>query len=164
MARFEPNEVAIEELLTGPSGPVTRYVREFADRVSELAREYAPVDESGRLRDGIHVSDDEVVVPGKSIRLKVGTDPIDPKNGFGYGLVAHEGHGTIFAKREEGMAFFWFKRNRWANGFFEVDPTTGTPFLTEAVRQINDSSARVTPLLDAGGFLLEPGEHEGPIG
>lgn len=163
MARFEPNEIAIEELLTGPSGPVTRYVREFADRVTDLAKEYAPVDESGRLRDGIKVSE-ETVVPGKSIRMKVGTDPIDPKNGFGYGLVAHEGHGVIFAKTDKGMNFFWHKENRWGWGFQDIQPTEGTPFLTEAVRTVNASSARITPLLEAGGFLLEPGEHEGPIG
>lgn len=162
MARFEPNDIAIEELLTGPTGPVARYVREFADRVADLARELAPV-EDGLLRESIKVGE-EIVVPGKSIRIKVGADPIDPKNGFGYGLVAHEGHGVIQAKREEGMAFFWHKRNRWAGGFFEIDPTTGTPFLTEALKVVNASSVRHTPTLNADGFQLEPGEHEGPIG
>lgn len=162
MARFEPNLAAIEELLTGPTGPVSRFVREFADEVADLAREFAPVDESGRLRDSIKVSD-EVVRPGKSITIKVGADPIDPRNDFGYGLVAHEGHGVIFAKPDSVMRFFWFKEDRFAS-FLIVRSTEGTPFLTEPLRIVNTRSARHTPLFDTPGFLLEPGEHEGPIG
>jgi hypothetical protein len=165
MARFEWHDAAIDELLTGPTGPVMAYVREFADAVAEAAKVRAPVglDNGGELRDLIEVSTQEIV-PGRTIRLKVGTDPIDPTNGFGYGLVAHEGHGVIFAKPGRNMAFYWAREDRFVDDFRMVKPTSGSPFLTEALKAVNFASARRTLLITAEGFRLEPGEHDGPIG
>jgi hypothetical protein len=141
------------------------YVREFAEAVAEAARVRAPVglDGGGQLRDLIEVSTQEII-PGRTIRLKVGTDPIDPTNGFGYGLVAHEGHGVIFAKPGKNMAFYWAREDRFVDDFRIVNPTSGSPFLTNALLAVNPSSARRTVTLTAEGFRLEPGEHDGPIG
>lgn len=154
MARFDPDHIAIDELLTGPGGPVLQHVRRFAEDVALKAREHAPA-EGGLLRESIEISD-ERIEPGRSIKLKVGADPIDPHNGFGYGLVAHEGHGIIHAGPGRDMAFFWAGQGRYVDDFREIRPTSGTPFLTDALKEVNATHGEL--------FLLEPGEHEGPIG
>jgi hypothetical protein len=157
MARLELNDAAIEELLTGPTGPVFRVVREFADLVLVKAKENAaPIgaDSFGALQADLEIKEHEVV-PGHSIRYKIGTDPIDPFNGFGYGLVAHEGHGVLRAKPGGRMNFFWYLKDESVSAK-TVRPTSGNPFLTDALIEANAALGEK--------FLLEPGNQHGPIG
>lgn len=158
MGRFEPNVAGIDELLHGVGGPVYRHVEEFAQRVAARARELAPVDhgrvDEGALRDSIHVDLVEVTAAGLTVR--VAADPVDRRNGFRYGLVAHEGHGAIHPKSVGGrLNFFWARKNI-AVSVTQVGETGGTPFLTDALVSVNESTE--------DGFQLEPGDDLHPIG
>lgn len=157
MARIDWHDDQIDELLTGPTGPVFRVVKDFADLVLIKAKENAaPVgpDSFGALQADLEIKE-HVVVPGHSIRYKIGTDPIDPFNGFGYGLVAHEGHGVLHAKPGGHMNFFWYLKND-AVSAKTVRATGGNPFLTDALIEVNAATGEK--------FLLEPGDQHGPIG
>lgn len=157
MARIDWHDDQIEELLTGPTGPVFRVVKEFADEVLVKAKENAAptgADSFGALEADLEIKEHEVV-PGHSIRYKIGTDPIDPNNGFGYGLVAHEGHGILRAHPGGRMNFFWYLKDE-AISTKEVRATSGNPFLTDALIEVNAVTGEK--------FLLEPGDQHGPIG
>ncbi len=148
---FEPNDAGIDAALTEFVLP---FVRGFAERVAEVAREKAPVDTgragAGTLKESIIVID-EGITP-TSINFRVSADPIDAQNGFGYGLVAHEGHGDIFPRAGGPgvLRFFWAKKDRFVVAL-HVNPTAGTPFLTDALIEVNASLS--------DGFLLEPGDQ-----
>ncbi len=156
MALFEPNNPEIDRILSGSDGLVLPFVRRFAEEVAEAARTRAPNDfgHGGALRDDIHVEDD--LISPEYISLRVATDPIDPVSGFGYALVAHEGHGVIHAKNKLGMSFFWARINQQISGARTVGGTGGTPFLTDALIEVNATAV--------DGFDLEPGDQNGPIG
>lgn len=151
--QFLPDDAAIDDLLRGPNGLVVRHVKGFAENVVDAARVNAAPhgpDSHGELADSIQVIE-TVGVDGLTYR--VSADPIDHKNGFGYGLVAHEGHGVILPK-EGGIGtldFFWFAENRYVR-LPIVHETPGNPYLTDALKEVNDATA--------DGFRLEPGTAE----
>lgn len=153
-ARFLPNDPEILELLTGPTGPVFKLVRRVADETLDGARALAPLgeDAGGALKASLHAKEPEIS-PGESIRIDVVADPVDPRNGFRYGLVAHEGHGVLHAKNPTGlMRFFWPARGRFVRTP-EVNETSGTPFLTDALR-----------IVAAEDFRVERGDEVGKVG
>lgn len=158
MAVFKPNPLGLDELLASPTGPVVKHVVDFAEAVAVAARRNAPVDTgragAGALRNSIRVEPVEIATD--FITVKVGADPIDPDNGFGYGLVAHEGHGVLRPKRSGGrLNFFWAKKNIDVSAG-TVRATGGNPFLTKALTEVNSTTI--------DGFVLEPGDDLHPIG
>lgn len=133
----------LNELLHGPTGPVYRVTRAFADEVVNVARAIAPLgfDQGGRrtiglLKAGMGIHGESVGPEG--ISFTVGTDPINPKDGYHYGYVTHQGRGHIISAGRR-MQFMtpdgeWHDRR-------EVGGAIGQPFLYDAV-----------DLVDASGF------------
>lgn len=158
MGRFEPNEAFIDELLHGPVGPVYRHVEAYAERVAIKARALAPIDHgregAGDLVASIHV--DPIVRTADGLTTRVIADPVDRRNGFHYGLVAHEGHGVIRPRTKPFLRFYWASRGVFVEDALKVRATSGTPFLTNAMIQVNESTA--------DGFLLEPGDENHRVG
>jgi hypothetical protein len=144
MARLELNDAAINELLHGPAGPVWRVTRHFADAVVAEVRANGPLGfdqggtrATGLLRADMHIRTESVGPAGLS--FEVGTDPANPKDGYHYARVIHEGRGPINPGRGKGPMIF-MDRSGAHRRAATVGPADAQPFLYDAVAVANAGS------------------------
>lgn len=139
MAKLVLNEAALAEYLTGPTGPVYRVTREFAELVMEKARELAPLgfDQGGHRATGLLKEDmrirQERIRPGR-VEFEVGTNPENPVDGYHYARVVHQGRPGFISKK--GLMIFQTRDDEWHERE-EVGPAEGKPFLYEAFNVVN---------------------------
>lgn len=139
MATLKLNDAALAELLTGPTGPVYKTTRLFAEEVTEAARRLAPLgfDQGGRRAIGLLKADmsirSENLTPGR-IEFTVGTDPENPKDGYHYAYVVHQGRAGFASTG--GIMRFMTRDGNWRREL-DVGPAEAQPFLYEAVREVN---------------------------
>lgn len=143
MAKLVLNEAALQEYLTGRTGPVYRTVRAFAEEVAAYAKAHAPLgfDQDGRravgaLRADMRIRDEEFL-PGR-INIVVGTDPVNHEGPYPYhyGYVVHQGRGGFASTR--GVMKFMDRSGEW-HARFEVGGAEPQPFLYDAVKAVNVS-------------------------
>lgn len=139
MAQLKLNDAEINELLHGPTGPVYRVTKLFADEVVDYVRINGPLgfDQGGHraiglLREDMSIRSEHVGPAG--ITFTVGTDPANPVDDYHYAYVVHQGRSGFTSKK--GLMRFQtsdgeFHRRR------SVGPAEAQPFLYEAVEAVN---------------------------
>lgn len=117
------NPVELERMLKSKDGPVGRSLVRKATRVVSGAKRRCPVD-SGRLRQSIRY---EIGKDGKGLFARCGTD-------VEYAAAVHDGHGEITPTNASILHFF--TKDGTEVFTMRVGPTTGVPFLKDALNDI----------------------------
>lgn len=140
MAKLVLNDAEISELLTGRNGPVYRATKAMADAIVEEVRANGPLgfDQGGHravglLREDMRIRDEEFGPAG--IKIVVGTDPMNPNDGYHYALVIHQGRDGFTSKK--GPMTFLTRDNGLYEDVWSVGPAEAQPFLYEAVDAVN---------------------------
>lgn len=140
MSRLEIDPAALAELLTGPTGPVYRAVRAYADAVVADVKLNGPVGydqgwgrETGQLVARMRILDE---TRGPSdISFMVGTDPVNRKTDFHYAERVHRGHGPV---QTNGTMVFRTRDGTWHKRH-KIGPAAAVPFLHDAMRRANEA-------------------------
>lgn len=139
MAQLILNEAELHELLTGPTGPVYRVTRAFAEAVVEYVQVNGPLgfDQGGHrtiglLRADMSVRDHHADPAG--LTFVVGTDPANPVDGYHYARVVHQGRSGFRSKK--GLMKF-VTRDGTSRRERSVGPAEAQPFLYEAIEAAN---------------------------
>lgn len=130
---FQPK---LDELLTGPTGPVYRAVRTFAEAVVAEVKEHGPISEPqygrppGLLREDMRIRHESVNHDG--LTITVGTDPENPRDGTHYAAIVHRGRAAIDSASIMHFTYGGFRRSS-----FHVASAEPLPFLYNAVHAVN---------------------------
>lgn len=147
MSRLVINQAALAELLTGPTGPVYRATRAFADAVVADVKIHGPLgfDQGGSRAVGLLRADMSVRGPASvsldGLAFTVGTDPVNPRDGYHYGEAIHEGRGPIDSAHP---MIFQQRGSTLYRRTFHVGAAAGQPFLFDAVERVNAATPEVS--------------------
>jgi len=124
--RLDLHQPQVRELLTGPAGPVVRYIRSTLRRVRTRAVLRCPV-RTGNLRNSLR---EELLVRGDLIEGAVGTDVV-------YALAVHDGTRphTVRPRRARVLRFVAGGEVVFAARVHHPG-TRPRPFLREALREV----------------------------
>lgn len=140
ISQLDINETELAELLRGPSGPVYRTTKGFADAIVASVRTVGPLGydqgigrRTGQLREGM------AAIPQDNpadVSFLVGTDPINrTPNGknYHYAERVHRGHGPVIT---DGTMVFRTRDGKWHRRH-SIRGAAPVPFLYDAVRRVN---------------------------
>lgn len=85
---------------------------------------------TGALRAGMNVQHQ---AGPSDVSFLVGTDPVNPRDGFHYGERVHRGHDPVIT---ESLMVFRTRDGKWHRRH-AIDGAAPVPFLYDAVRRVN---------------------------